>query len=183
MKRGTYVTIVFGIILTTGAIAWLFHARSRSARYSCPAALAQIDGAVQYWALDYHKNTNDTPTWEDLQPPRGRLREIPKCPGGGTYSLHKVSEHPRCTIPSHNLDWAIVSVFDDSGSAVPDATVVVFTNSIPAWQDKTSGYGGVRVSTFSGPQTIEISKTGYATQSIPMPTNWPLRITLKQSGK
>ena len=67
---------------------------------SCVNLLRQIDGAKQSWAEDYHKTTNDVPTWTDLRP---YIREdVPlKCPHGGVYTIGKVGELPSCSIAWH----------------------------------------------------------------------------------
>jgi len=74
--------------------------RSTKPEVACLNNLRQIDGAEQAWALENHKSTNDTPTWDDL---RTYFRALPlKCPAGGSYSLVRVSEPPRCSIPEHS---------------------------------------------------------------------------------
>jgi hypothetical protein len=67
---------------------------------SCINNLRQIDGAVQQWALENRKTTNDTPAWSDLQP---YLRSTLVCPEGGIYSLGRVQDLPRCSVAAHRL--------------------------------------------------------------------------------
>jgi hypothetical protein len=66
----------------------------------CSGNLRGIDGAKSHWARDRGAGLNDTPTMEDLLP---YFRHgMSKCPGGGTYTVGKVSELPQCSIPEHN---------------------------------------------------------------------------------
>src|SRR5262245_3036332 len=39
-----------------------------SAANACVNNLRQYDGAMQQWALEYKKATNDIPTWDDIRP-------------------------------------------------------------------------------------------------------------------
>jgi hypothetical protein len=68
----------------------------------CINNLRQIGGAKQQWALENHKTTNDVPLWDDVRP---YLRIGIACPQGGTYTLGRVDEPPRCSIgaPLHTL--------------------------------------------------------------------------------
>ena len=81
-------------------------ARSLAHTNSCINHLAQIDGAKQQWAKDNNKNANDVPTWNDLGPYMGRGRDsmILVCPDGGIYTLARVQEAPKCSIPGHVLN-------------------------------------------------------------------------------
>ena len=65
---------------------------------SCSNLLRQIDGAKQFWAEENRKTTNDTPTWEGL---RKYFKAVPlRCPNGGTYTIGRVGDLPKCSIPS-----------------------------------------------------------------------------------
>jgi hypothetical protein len=85
---------------------WFIRARTESARYSCIAALKTIDGAKQTWALEFHKTTNNVPTWTDLT---GGSSPIlgwrPECPNGGVYTIGRIGDDPICSTggPSHSL--------------------------------------------------------------------------------
>jgi hypothetical protein len=68
------------------------------------------------WMSENHKTTNDTPTWDDLRSYLhssaglyGWPNDRPICPQGGTYTLGRVEDRPRCSIggPDHSLtkDW------------------------------------------------------------------------------
>ena len=95
---------IFGLLLLLmlGGSIWVFRQRHRSSVSSCINNLRQLDGAKQQWAVDYKKNTNDIPVWEDLV---GKyFNQKPECPQGGTYTIGKVGEAPRCNFPGHKLE-------------------------------------------------------------------------------
>jgi hypothetical protein len=68
----------------------------------CILNLRQLQSAEQMWAVEAHKTTNDIPTMADIRPylPRGLV-----CPDGGSYTLVRVGEKPRCSVggPAHTL--------------------------------------------------------------------------------
>jgi hypothetical protein len=70
---------------------------------SCINNLRQIEGATEQWALEQHKTTNDTPSWEEVcvHLKGGR----PACPEGGTYTLGRLGTSPRCSHPKHRLPY------------------------------------------------------------------------------
>jgi hypothetical protein len=72
---------------------------------ACINNLRLIDAAKQQWALEFRKQTTDTPVVEDLRPylGRGTNGEMPVCPDGGTYTFGAVGEKPTCTNPTHVL--------------------------------------------------------------------------------
>jgi hypothetical protein len=79
----------------------LKRARSVAAANTCINYLVQINAAKLQWGLDNHKATNDVPTWDELVP-----RYLPrkyKCPLGGIYTLGRLDENPKCSIPGHTL--------------------------------------------------------------------------------
>jgi hypothetical protein len=69
----------------------------------CINNLRQIDGAKEQWMLEHKKNLTNTPTWNDLIDTNGYLREVPKCPANGTYTIGNMSTKPRCNITDHTL--------------------------------------------------------------------------------
>jgi len=69
---------------------------------ACINYLRQMDGAKQQWALENRKTVNDVPTEKDISPYlRGGI--LPKCPGGGTYTLGAAGVAPTCSIAGHAL--------------------------------------------------------------------------------
>lgn len=82
------------------AIPNFVKARETAQRNACINNLRMIDGAKQEWALEKGKQATDVPTWDDLKP---YLREIPRCPAGGTYTINAVGTPPQCSVPGHVL--------------------------------------------------------------------------------
>ena len=69
----------------------------------CIVRLKMIDGSKETWMLEHHKTTNDVVTWDDIRPYLSREGAIPVCPRGGTYTLGRLRELPRCSVPEHTL--------------------------------------------------------------------------------
>jgi len=72
---------------------------------ACINNLRLIDSAKQQWALEYRKQSTDTPTMEDIRKYMGQWMngEIPVCPDGGVYTVRTVGEKPTCSNPWHVL--------------------------------------------------------------------------------
>ena len=60
----------------------------------CVRQLRMLSGIKRIWAREHNKGANDVPTWTDLRPYLGRK---PRCPQGGTYTLGRVEEPPKCS--------------------------------------------------------------------------------------
>ena len=92
---------------TASAAAQAAQAQAQKAQNdeACINNLRLIDAAKQQWALEFKKQTTDTPTMDDLKPylGRGPNGEFPTCPDGGTYTIATVGEKPTCTNPAHVL--------------------------------------------------------------------------------
>ena len=78
---------------------------------SCINRLRMIDGAKQQWALEHHKTASDVPTAEDIRiyfsregAAAGGGAAMPTCPQGGTYTIGRVGEPPKCSYPGHRLE-------------------------------------------------------------------------------
>jgi len=85
------------------AIPNFVKARETAQKYGCINNLRRIEGAKEVWALQNNKDTNSTPTMQDLTPfLKGKVATL-RCPAGGTYAINKVGVPPTCTIPSHDL--------------------------------------------------------------------------------
>lgn len=74
-------------------------------RNACINNLRLIDAAKQQWALEFHKQGTDVPTWDDLRPylGHGANVELPTCSDGGVYTIGTVNEKPTCNTPGHVL--------------------------------------------------------------------------------
>jgi hypothetical protein len=66
----------------------------------CKDRLMQIETAKEQWRIDYQKTTNDVPTLDDVQ---RYFKEELVCAAGGKYTIGKLNERPRCSIPRHRL--------------------------------------------------------------------------------
>lgn len=77
-------------------------AQGDKAKNNCINNLRQIDGAKQQWALE-NKQPADAVVAAQQIAPYLKDSAIPKCPGGGTYTLHDISAAPTCSISSHVL--------------------------------------------------------------------------------
>ena len=76
--------------------------REFSMRTVCKMNLRQIREAKARWASEDGKNTNEVATWSDLL--GGKFfAEEPYCPKGGTYTIGRIGDLPRCSIPSHAI--------------------------------------------------------------------------------
>lgn len=109
--RGSTLLLV-GLLVTTVAVVLPFFARTRinRATNTCVNNLRQLDGAKQQWALCQNRTTNDLPAWDDLRVylglgPGSANRGAAVCPQGGTYTLGRIGEPPKCSLrgASHTL--------------------------------------------------------------------------------
>jgi len=87
---GAVVVVIVAIGLPS-----FIRALNTTASNACVNNLRQINGAKQSWALENRKITNDIVTWGDIHP---YLKPTLVCPQGGTYTLGRVGELPRCSV-------------------------------------------------------------------------------------
>ena len=94
------IMIVVAIIGLLAAIAIpnFVKARTSSQVNACIANMKQVEGAKASWALENKKNNSDTPATTDLYGTTNYIRDEPKCPGGGSYSLNAVDTKPTCSL-------------------------------------------------------------------------------------
>ena len=94
------IMIVVAIIGLLAAIAIpnFVKARESSQKNACIANLKQIEGAKASWALEMKKTNADTPTTTDLYGSTNYIRDEPKCPASGTYSINAVDTKPACSL-------------------------------------------------------------------------------------
>jgi hypothetical protein len=70
-------------------------------RNRCINNLRQMDGAVQQWALEHQKKSEDKVSWNDITP---YLKNPMLCPQKGKYTVGPlVSNVPGCSILGHTL--------------------------------------------------------------------------------
>lgn len=72
-------------------------------RNACINNLRQLDGAVEKWAQDKHKQPGDVAPDQELFGIGKYLKEKPQCPDGGIYFYGKVGVKSKCSVPSHTL--------------------------------------------------------------------------------
>ncbi len=98
------VMIVVAIIGLLAAIAIpnFIQARKAAQKNACINNLAQIDGAIQQFALEKGKAPDAAVAQDDIQPylGRGTAGTWPLCPAGGTYTLATVADKPTCSLSS-----------------------------------------------------------------------------------
>ena len=94
------IMIVVAIIAMLAAIAIpnFVKARGLSQKSVCIANLKEIEGAKGHWAMEMKKANSDTPSNSDLFGDTLYIRDIPGCPGSGTYSLTQVDAKPLCSL-------------------------------------------------------------------------------------
>jgi hypothetical protein len=70
-------------------------------RNACINNLRQMDGAVQQWALEHQKKSEDKVSWNDITP---YLKNPMLCPQKGKYTIGPVvSNAPTCSVADHKL--------------------------------------------------------------------------------
>lgn len=94
------IMIVVAIIGMLAAIAVPNFAKARGAaqKTSCINNLQKIDGAIQVWALEQKKDSDQPVTYADIT---GYLKNSVVCPSGGTsfddsYTITTVDAKPIC---------------------------------------------------------------------------------------
>lgn len=102
------VVLIIGILLAI-AVPNFIKARESARTKSCVANLKQIDSAKQQWAMEKKKIGTDTPQPDDLWGAGTYIREQPKCPSSGSYTIGTVDANPTCdgagvTPNTHSLD-------------------------------------------------------------------------------
>ncbi len=94
------IMIVVAIIglLASIAVPHYAHARTEVQKRVCIENLQQIEGAIQRWSLEMHKDEGQPVTYSDI---RGYLKGAVVCPSGGTtfedsYAVTAVDTPPTC---------------------------------------------------------------------------------------
>jgi hypothetical protein len=105
-----YIGIAIGLVLIPFMLAIFVpnfvkarEVAQNAQKNMCLNNLRRIEGAKEVWALQNSKDTNSTPTMQELTPFfKGATNRI-RCPAGGAYSINKVGVPPTCSIASHDL--------------------------------------------------------------------------------
>jgi hypothetical protein len=85
------------------AIAIPHKARTLPPTNPCINRLRQIDGAKEQWALENHAKSGDIVTIKDISSYIYKASEVLKCPQGGSYTIGRIGENPKCSVPGHSL--------------------------------------------------------------------------------
>ncbi len=91
--------IVTGLIALLASISLIYFNRARlyTQRNACLKNLSTIEAAKQIWGVEKGKTTGATPTEADLIGPFLYMKQMPVCPGSGTYSLGTIGSDATCT--------------------------------------------------------------------------------------
>jgi hypothetical protein len=101
----TRMVIVVAAIVAFGLVALILIPNYRSNDVAwCIANLKQIEAATALWAQEHKAGTNAIPKDSDLFGPGKYVDKKPQCPIGGSYTVGKISERPRCSVPNHRLE-------------------------------------------------------------------------------
>ena len=101
MSASKKAIIVFAAcVLVLVGVAFVLSMRRGTfiaAAQPCYNNLHQLESAKAEWALESGKerDTNAVPTWQDIQP---YLKYPLTCPDGGTYTIGRVGEQPKCSL-------------------------------------------------------------------------------------
>ncbi|MBI5387665.1 MAG: DUF4190 domain-containing protein [Verrucomicrobia bacterium] len=95
------LSLIILLLLSAVAMPNFTRARHTAQHGSCTVNLRLIAGAKATWALEHNKGPADVPTDSDLFGADSYIRDKPRCPAGGTYSLNPVSKKPTCSVPGH----------------------------------------------------------------------------------
>jgi hypothetical protein len=190
MKTRILVVVSVGVLL--GAVLLLpsyIKSRTVSSKNACVCVLKQIDGAKATWALENHKPNSDVPTEADLYGRTNYIRDVPECPGGGRYIIGRIDQMPRCSLPRHFLDYSEIRVVDEFGAPLNAVRIEVQRTSFALCVVETHdrGYATlcenseiVASNWWSATTLLHFVTNGYRPERVPMPTMWPLQVTMKK---
>ncbi len=99
------IMIVVAIIGLLAAIAIpnFTRMRTRAQAQACTENLSKIESAKQVWAVENNKVDGDVPISSDLIGPLLFLKQMPACPGGGTYEFNALGATATCSLSGHTL--------------------------------------------------------------------------------
>jgi general secretion pathway protein G len=122
----TVIASLFAGFVIVIVIPNFIRARYETSANACINNLRQIDAAKNEWALENEKTNGAIVTENDIKPyiKLDSNGNLPKCPAGGTYTIGRVGEDPKCSIGT---------------SAWPNDHVLNETNNW--WTDFKMAYG------------------------------------------
>lgn len=110
-RNRTLATIVLAFLGLICVVALFLPARADNYNSSaaCRNNLKEIQIAKRVWEDERGTSTNEVPTWTDLGPyirkrenSRSWQNGVPKCPKGGTYTIGKLDELPKCSFGAYH---------------------------------------------------------------------------------
>jgi len=125
--------LLLGLALVLSLLAALHHynlfpfhvrARATSSNAPCLDYLAEIDSAVNQWALEHDKHAGDPVTLDEIKPyiiKIDRQGIFPVCPNGGTYSVTVVGAAPTCSLGKFSIMRSIHDYFYGEDSSSKDS--------------------------------------------------------------
>jgi hypothetical protein len=142
----------------------------RKAALDCIHTMGVIWGAQSSWAQALNKSTNEVATASELEPflIKAMYRsggKFPSCRKGGAYTIGRVNDEPKCSIPLHSLDLGStqISVRNESDDWLRDAVVIITDEAGNRYKTTSHGDGWTDdVETWPHkPVLIRASKKGY----------------------
>lgn len=107
------IVSIIAIAFIVGVVLCLVRGRNAAQAKTCVANLKQIDAAIEQWAFDFKKDSDDTPDIMKLTT-EGKesgmyLKEWPVCPSGGVYWFGSIADKPTCDFRSEfrNYDRSV----------------------------------------------------------------------------
>lgn len=99
------VMIVVALVgmLATIAIPNMIRARISAQQRSCIKNLSTIEAAKQMWGVEQGKADGAVPGEADLIGPDLYIKQMPACPGGGSYTINGIGQPTACNISGHTL--------------------------------------------------------------------------------
>ena len=74
-------------------------AKATAQKNACVNNLRMLDRAKEEWSLQKKDEKGAVVSMPDMMAGEHSLvREVPKCPGGGEYTLGVIGESPKCTL-------------------------------------------------------------------------------------
>jgi len=109
------VVAIIGIIIAIAVPAFL-RARENARGRACQENLSKIDGAKEQYAIEKKVANAVAIEMTSLTGTNGTgyLKQEPKCPAGGTYTVGNVGADPTCSYTATST-WAVKHVLANAG--------------------------------------------------------------------
>jgi hypothetical protein len=101
VKMMTSVAVsLFAVFVVVILVPNFVRSTHQTAANACINNLRQFDSAKEQWKLENGKDNGAVVTKADITPyiKLDSNGNLPKCPGGGTYSLGRIGEDTKCSI-------------------------------------------------------------------------------------